>query len=258
MGGPQMKSRLSIETPEGITFSFELATPIVRALAWSVDAAAIATISYFVGKFTGAAGILSADWAAALGSAVYFFASMGYAIALEWRWRGQTIGKRLLGLRVIDADGLQLRFPQIALRNLIRAVDMLPLTYLVGGATALLNRNGQRLGDIAANTVVIREGRGKEPDFAPLEQARYNSLLPYTNLGARLRSLTDPEAAALALRALAQRDGFDPQARIEVFRDLAEYFRALAPFPESAVEGLTDEQYVRSVLGVIYHRAKAT
>lgn len=252
-----MKSRLSIETPEGIAFSFELATPVTRALAWSVDAAAIGVISYFAGRISGAAGVLSADWAAALGAAVYFFASLAYGMVLEWRWRGQTIGKRLLGLRVIDAGGLQLRFPQIALRNLLRAVDMLPLTYLVGGATALLNRNGQRLGDIAANTVVVREGRAKEPDLEPIVQARYNSLAGYTNLAARLRSRTDPEAAALALRALAQRDGFDPPARIELFRELADYFRALAPFPEAAVEGLTDEQYVRSVLGVIYQPRSA-
>src|SRR5262249_12146813 len=61
VGRAQMKSRLSIETPEGITFSFELATPITRALAWSVDAAAIGTLSFFIGRITGAAGVLSAD-----------------------------------------------------------------------------------------------------------------------------------------------------------------------------------------------------
>lgn len=253
-----MNSRLTIDTPEGIAFSYELATPVTRALAWSVDAAALASLSYFIGTATKAIGVLSTDWSAALGAIVYFFASMAYGIVLEWRWRGQTLGKRLLGLRVIDSAGLQLRFHQIAIRNLLRAVDMLPLTYLVGGAAALLSRNSQRLGDIAANTVVVREDRGKQPDFTPLEQARYNSLAPYTNLAARLRSLTDPEAAALALRALALRDRFDPAARIEVFREFADYFRSLAQFPEAAIEGLTDEQYVRSVLGVIYRRVKTT
>src|SRR6185503_8817620 len=130
---------------------------------------------------------------------------MGYAILLEWRWRGQTVGKRLLRLRVIDAHGLQLRFAQIVLRNLIRLVDMLPLLYLVGGLTALLTRTGQRLGDLAANTVVIRERQPWQPDFETLATARYNSLLGYPNLAARLRSLTDPEVAAMAIRALARR-----------------------------------------------------
>jgi uncharacterized RDD family membrane protein YckC len=252
MGGAQMTSRLAIETPEGVTFSFELATPAVRTLAWSVDAAVLGAGSTVIGKLTGGLTILSPDYAAAIGVATYFFASLAYGIVLEWRWRGQTIGKRLVGLRVIDAAGLHLRFPQIALRNLLRAVDMLPLTYLVGGLTALCNRHAQRLGDIAANTVVVRERKPQPPDLTRLDQAKYNSLLAYPNLAARLRSLTDPEAAALAMRAVALRDHFDPAARVEVFREFAEYFREVVRFPEAAAEGLTDEQYVRSALGAIF------
>jgi uncharacterized RDD family membrane protein YckC len=250
-----MKSTLIIETPEGITFSFDLATPVTRSLAWAVDAAAIGAITYCTGKLSQMAGAWSADWANALSMALYFIISMLYSMVLEWRWRGQTVGKRLLGLRVIDAQGLQLRFAQVALRNLIRAADMLPLTYLVGGMTALLSHNGQRLGDLAGNTVVIRERQPEQPDLETIAPARYNSLAGYPNLAARLRSLTDPEAAAMALKALAQRDNFEPMARIQVFGDLAGYFRGLAPFPEAALEGLTDEQYVRSVLGVIYNPA---
>jgi uncharacterized RDD family membrane protein YckC len=246
-----MNATLTIETPEGITFSFDLATPVTRSLAWAVDTAAVGTVAFFTGKLSEATGIWSADWAKALSMALYFLISMAYAIVLEWRWRGQTVGKRLLGLRVIDADGLQLRFAQIAVRNLVRAADMLPLTYLVGGVTALLSQKGQRLGDIAANTVVIRERKPEGPGLEELAPGRYNSLLEYPNLAARLRSLIDPEAGILAMRAVAQRDGFEPLARIEVFRELADYFRALVPFPQSAVDNLTDEQYVRSVLGVL-------
>jgi uncharacterized RDD family membrane protein YckC len=250
-----MNSTLAIETPEGITFSFDLATPVTRSLAWAVDAAASGALTYAGSRLSQAIGIWSADWANALSMASYFVLSLVYAMALEWRWRGQTIGKRLFGLRVMDARGLQLRFAQVALRNLVRAADMLPITYLVGGVVALLSRHGQRLGDLAANTVVVRDRRAELPDMEKMAPARYNSLLGYPNLTARLRSLTDPEAAALAIRALAHRDGFDPLARIEVFRDLADYFRTLVRFPESAIEGLTDEQYVRSVLGAIYYAA---
>src|SRR5262245_8960797 len=100
-----MNSRLSIQTPEGVTFSFELATPAVRALAWSVDAALLGAASGVISQLTGGLQLLSADYAAAIGVASYFFASLAYGIVLEWRWRGQTIGKRVLGLRVIDADG---------------------------------------------------------------------------------------------------------------------------------------------------------
>ena len=66
------------------------------------------------------------------------------------------------------------------------------------------------------------------------------------------RSLASPEAVGIAVQAIARRDGYDPAARIELFRDLAGYFRSLVEFPEAGVEGLTDEQYVRSALRVIY------
>jgi uncharacterized RDD family membrane protein YckC len=246
------RNSLTIETPEGVVFSYELATPVTRALAWAVDAAVIGAASMTAASVSQTANLLSPDWAKALGVALYFAISTGYGIVLEWRWRGQTLGKRLLGLRVIDAQGLRLQLPQIALRNLLRAVDALPLCYLVGGAASLVSRYGQRLGDLAANTVVAHERRRQAPDLDQIAPARYNSLLAYPQLAARLRSLASPDAVGIAVRAIAQRDGYAPAARMQLFRELAGYFRSLAQFPEAAVEGLTDEQYVRSALRVIY------
>jgi uncharacterized RDD family membrane protein YckC len=243
---------LAIETPEGVVFSYELATPAARALAWAVDFAAVATAGYLLGKASQMFGAISPDWASAFSVALYFFLSLAYGIALEWRWRGQTIGKRLFGLRVVDAQGLRLQFSQIAVRNLVRLVDMLPLPYLVGGIAALVTRKCQRLGDLAANTVVARESRQQQPDLEQIAPAKYNSLAAYPHLAARLRAAANPEAVGIAVRAAAQRDTYAPQARVELFRELADYFRRLAPFPDAAVEGLTDEQYVRSVLRVIY------
>jgi len=182
----------------------------------------------------------------------YFVVSTVYAIVLEWRWRGQTIGKRLFGLRVMDVHGLRLQIPQIVLRNLLRFLDMLPLFYLVGGVTAVLSRNSQRLGDMAANTIVTRERKEETPDLELIAPAKYNSLLAQPHLAARLRSLVTPEAAALAVRAVTLRDSYDARARVVLFRELAAHFRSLVQFPEEAVENLTDEQYVRSVLRVIY------
>ncbi len=89
----------------------------------------------------------------------YFVVQVGYGIACEWLWRGQTVGKRLLRLRVMDAQGLHLQFSQVALRNLLRFVDSLPAFYLVGGLVSLLNSRAQRLGDFVANTIVIRASK---------------------------------------------------------------------------------------------------
>ena len=248
------QSSLVIETPEGVAFSYELATPVTRALAWSVDAAAIGMASSMASKLGTVFGTISSDFAAAFGVILFLVISVGYGIVLEWRWRGQTLGKRVMGLRVVDAQGLRLQFPQIAVRNFLRFADMLPLLYLVGGIAALVTRKGQRLGDLAANTIVARERRWEEPDVEQVAPAKYNSLAAYPHLAARLRSLANPEAVGIAVRAASGRDGYDPVARVELFRELAEYFRELVAFPEEALEGLTDEQYVRSVLRVVYRR----
>jgi uncharacterized RDD family membrane protein YckC len=243
---------LEIETPEGVVFSYVLATPVARSFAWAIDAAAIGTLCYLADRVVANVGNVSQDWAGALTAILYFVAQTGYGMILEWRWRGQTLGKRLFRLRVIDAQGLRLQFSQVAIRNLLRFVDSLPLLYLIGGATAMLNARYQRLGDMAANTVVAREPVWEEPDIEELAPAKYNSLAAYPNLAARLRSRVEPEAVGLALTALGQSTGFEASARLKVFRELAQYFRGLVAFPEEALDGLTDEQYVRSVLRVVF------
>ncbi|MEI9970964.1 MAG: RDD family protein [Ignavibacteriota bacterium] len=86
-----------------------------------------------IGEIARLVGKVNADVASAVSVVGFFVISVVYAIVLEWRWRGQTIGKRLFGLRVMDVHGLHLQFPQIAIRNLLRVIDMLPFLYLVGG-----------------------------------------------------------------------------------------------------------------------------
>lgn len=243
---------LLIETPEGVTFSYELASPVVRGFAWVIDALVLGGISYAVGKLSTLLSVVSRDWAAGIGTVSFFALSIAYGIFCEWRWRGQTIGKRLFGLRVIDSHGLRLRLSQVVLRNLMRLFDSLPLFYLVGAAASLCSRNLQRLGDLVANTVVVRERRWEDPDIERIAPAKYNSLLAWPHLAARLRAMAEPEAVAMAVRAVTRRDGYAPAARIELFRMLAEHFRSQVVFPEAALEGISDEEYVRSVLRVIY------
>jgi uncharacterized RDD family membrane protein YckC len=246
------QSALIIETPEGVTFSYELATPVIRAFAWVVDATVLGGIAYGISQVTSLLRMVNPDWAAGLGAISFFVLSIVYGMFCEWRWRGQTIGKRLFGLRVIDSHGLRLRLSQVALRNLMRLFDSLPLLYLVGATASLFSCNLQRLGDLVANTVVVRERRWEDPDIERIAPAKYNSLLAWPHVAARLRSVAEPEAVAMAVRAVTHRDEYDPVARVELFQSLAEYFRSLASFPPSALEGISDEEYVRSVLRVIY------
>jgi hypothetical protein len=170
----------------------------------------------------------------------------------EWCWRGQTVGKRLFHLRVMDAQGLRVQFSQIAIRNLLRAVDMLPLFYLLGGVVAWFSPKTQRLGDLAASTVVIRTPKIEQPDLEQIAAGKFNSLRQHPHLEARLRQKISPVEARLALQALLRRDEFEPVSRAELFARLGGHFRALVEFPPEAVEGITDEQYLRNVVDVIF------
>ncbi len=246
---------LRIRTPEGITFSYHLAGPASRMLALLIDFTCAAGATSVVGRGVSLLNVFNADAAKAIYIVLYFLISVGYGIALEWLWRGQTIGKRVLRLRVMDAQGLHLQWSQVVLRNLLRFVDALPVLYLMGGAVSMLTRNGQRLGDLAANTVVIRTIKIADPDVTQLVRGRFNSMLAYPHLCARLRQRTLPAAAGVGLEALTRRDEFDPLARVELFSEIAAHYRSVVEFPPDAVEQISDEQYVRNAVEILFQTA---
>jgi uncharacterized RDD family membrane protein YckC len=245
-------SALLIKTPEGVTFSLSLAGPIARFLAWVIDFLTIAVLTSALGSILGVLGVIDSNFAAAVFTLGYFIISFGYGIFLEWSWRGQTLGKRILHLRVMDAEGMRLHFDQIVTRNLLRVVDLLPAFYFAGGAACWFSRKCQRLGDLAANTIVIRTPGIAEPDLDQLLAAKFNSLRQYPHLAARLRQNVSAGEAAMTVQALMRRSEFEPAARVELFGRLASHFRTKVVFPAEATEGLADEQYIRNVVDVIY------
>jgi uncharacterized RDD family membrane protein YckC len=251
-----MRGRLEIRTPEGIAFALPLAGPVARVLALAIDTACVFAASIATGMLLGFLGLVSADMAQALGTLSFFVIQMGYGMTAEWLWRGQTVGKRMLKLRVVDASGLSLRLHQVVLRNLLRFVDALPMFYAVGGAAVLCSRHCQRLGDFAANTVVIRLPKVSEPDLDRLIGGKFNSLRAYPHLVAQLRQEVSPDEAAVALQALMRREEMVDRSRVELFGALADHFREAVVFPPECAEGIGDEQYVRNVVDVLY-RTKA-
>jgi len=245
-------STLQIRTVEGVVFSQQLAGPVTRFLAWFVDLLCIGLLMWAVGWLSMLVGFLSWNFAGAFSTLVYFVISIGYGIACEWGWRGQTIGKKLFRLRVVDFEGMRLQFNQIVTRNLLRFVDSLPVVYFVGGLACWFSPKCQRLGDLAANTVVIRNPHVTEPDIEQLVAGKFNSLRQYPHLAARLRQNVSPGEAAVALQSLVRRDEFDPVDRVELFAELAGHFRAKVQFPPEATDGIADEQYLRNVVDVIF------
>jgi uncharacterized RDD family membrane protein YckC len=243
---------LVIRTPEGVEFALPLAGPFSRMLAYAIDLAVIATLSTLLSRLLAPLNLFGVDAAEALGTVLYFALTLVYGAASEWLWRGQTVGKRLFGLRVVEASGLRLEPSQVIVRNLMRFVDLLPAFYLVGATACVFSRRRQRLGDLVAGTVVIRTPRLTEPDLDQLRGSKYNSLAEQRHLAARLRQKISPEVARVALEALLRRAELDPASRLAMFHQLADYFRSLVAYPPEAVEQLSDEQYVRGVVEVLF------
>jgi uncharacterized RDD family membrane protein YckC len=158
-----------VATPEGIELTLHLAGPVPRALAWAIDFVLRIGVVFVVqlaalplGK-TGI-GVVLLTW---------FVVEWLLPAWFETFWQGQTPGKRAFNLAVLNDDGTPVRWPAALTRNLLRAVDFLPLAYGIGLVTMLSNRDFKRLGDLAAGTVVVyqteRKAAAKElPQAAPV------------------------------------------------------------------------------------------
>jgi uncharacterized RDD family membrane protein YckC len=163
MQGPD---EVRIETPEQIDLALEPAGLGSRFYAWFIDVLIWAGVLLLVGLLgavlLGLLGVApSAEWLQgmmlALIGAFGYATILGYDIFFELRWNGQTPGKRVAGLRVMREGGAPVDFRSSCVRNLLRPVDYLPGFYLFGGLLVLLTARRQRLGDLAAGTLVIRE-----------------------------------------------------------------------------------------------------
>lgn len=250
--------QLLIRTPEGVEFPMRIAGPVTRFFALVIDRVVVSLASVVVTSVLAMVGLFNMDLFQAVAAVLGFAIAIGYPIAAEWRWRGQTLGKRVLNLRVIDVQGLRLQFSQIVVRNLLRFFDEFPLGFsLVGGMSHLISMRGQRLGDLAANTVVIRHIQTKEPDLDRLLPDKYNSFREYPHLTARLRQYVSPHEAGVTLNAVVRRDSLDDAERMRLFKMMADRFRELVKFPQEAIEGLSDEQYVRNVVDILFRNAGA-
>jgi uncharacterized RDD family membrane protein YckC len=247
---------LSIRTPEGIAFDLLLAGIVPRFNAWMIDVIGVLVLSSVSSKVLGLLAVLPGLQLFLL-PILYFVFWIGYGIFFEWIWRGQTPGKRLFALRVMDVEGLRLQFSQVAIRNILRAVDALPAFYLLGGIVCCLNKKCQRLGDIAANTILVRFPRLDRPQFGDLLGNKYNSLRAYPHLEARLRQAISPAEAALALEALRRTQTLEPNASVRLFEDLAAHFKQRVEFPPEATEFVSPEQYIRNVVDIIYRPLRA-
>lgn len=221
----QLDATHRVLTPEYVEFDFVLAGMMSRFLAWLLDTLCTVVLAVGLGLLVQLLAMLEvlvtsgAGLATATFFVLWFLVDWGYFILLESIWSGQTIGKKVLGLRVIQESGVRVGFYQSVLRNLARPVDRLPLLYLVGGVCALFSESQQRLGDLLAGTIVVRERRLKIP--ASLSRPEGDtSLLSEPDFRARVARLTTEEETALFSAAM-RREELSMEARLTLFAALA-------------------------------------
>ena len=264
-GGPGAAPVQEVRSPEQVALHFPVAGPGTRILAYSVDFAVLLLVQIAAFTLLALATPLTQrlrEWLAPLvegdgaveaadfGGALVFLSlfviaqlviELLYFVLSERLGGGRSLGKRAIGLRVIGADGLPLTLRASLVRNLLRAVDVLPAGYFVGLVTMVVTSRGQRLGDLAADTVVVRVDDAATADAAdddePIDASFRFSHAQLAAVGGAERRLIrqtlrrvaelDPDAAEAALgrsvEVLRTRLGYEP---VEAARRRA-FLRAL-------------------------------
>jgi len=159
--------KLTIETPEQTSLEFPLAGVGSRCMALLLDTLIqfivflilillLALFRYVSPSSANGLG-LGGLWAQAIIYFAIFLIYYGYFAFFESIWNGQTPGKRVAHLRVIQESGRPLQVWQAFARNLMRIVDSIPFCYAIGMTSMLISKQNRRLGDFVAGTVVVHE-----------------------------------------------------------------------------------------------------
>jgi uncharacterized RDD family membrane protein YckC len=237
-----------VRTAEHVGISYEVAGIGNRVLAAFLDVVFIGII------VVGAAFIVlrailpelslsvSADFTivAILIVALYLLAPFAYWVALETLWNGQTLGKRIVGIRVLRDDGSPVGFFAIATRALLRILDLVPVLLPVDLVLMVVSRKAQRLGDLVAGTVVVKAR--VERDFSKL---RTHAGAPATDLTVRALS---GEAQRLVREFALRERTLKPAARAEVARAIARSVRPAIPESSSVPD---DVEFLRAVAAAL-------
>ena len=230
-----MDERYNVATPENISFSYDVAGIGSRFMAAFVDSFVYFVIAIGVSILYGQVNnrITNPALSSTL-EAIYigftFILYWAYYILFELLWGGQSPGKRLVGLRVVRIDGTPAAPGQIIIRNIMRLVDLFPAFYATGLVTMFLNSQSRRLGDLAAGTLVVREG-GKvslaqlAPSLTPAiqlsEQASADAAaLPIHRLDRDRRNLVREFIARRASMAPSQRSALSMQIASSVAQQM--------------------------------------
>lgn len=203
---------LIIETPERVPLHFALASIGNRFIACAIDHAiqigallALVVLFSIIASFADLGDRITSapKWVIALLIILIFLLMSGYFAFFEWVWQGQTPGKRWMKLRVIREDGRPISFFEATVRNLLRDFDIMPLPfYSIGLITVFLTNRDQRVGDLVAGTLVVRERAAEAPVFAevfasPVSDPAMRRSFPSLDFVADVNQLTEQEVSVV-------------------------------------------------------------
>jgi uncharacterized RDD family membrane protein YckC len=215
-----------VATPEGVEITLRVAGPVPRALAYALDLLLRGAVMFAL--------IIAVSTLGNFGSAVLlltaFLLEWLYPVFFEVVWAGATPGKRAIGLIVLNDDGTPVGWPASLTRNLLRAIDLLPFLYFVGFCTMVMNRDFKRLGDLAANTLVVY--RDEKPAAASIPEA-------------------EPVAPSISLTLTEQRTLLDFSERAN--RLTAERAAELAEFVAPLTNDRSGAAAVNHIVGIANH-----
>lgn len=235
----QLEDRLSIETPEGVSIEVTLAGLASRFGAAIIDLLIQGGLLLAVTLALGLAGSsVSADFSVfvmGIGTLVVGGIVIGYYVVFEALNGGRTPGKAAFGIRVATTDGTPLSLGAVTLRTLMRLVDFLPAAYAIGAIAISTSARNQRLGDLVANTVVVRDRKPAAASPVPLETGEAR--------GWDVATVTSDEVE-LVRRYVERRKELAPDAKAQLASELAGRIRPKV----RGGEDLTDEEFLVQLL----------
>jgi uncharacterized RDD family membrane protein YckC len=238
------RAQRGIVTPEAVLLEFETASVGSRVLAQLVDIGIRVLGLYAVAIGIGvASGTIDDSGVVILLVIAIFLLLFGYPAILETVWNGQTVGKRAVGLRVVTVEGAPVRFRHAAIRSLLAVVDFfLPPVGVAATLSVLLTRRNQRLGDVFAGTIVLRERTGAAfpipVSFPPLPG--YEAYTRTLDVGA-----VTPQQYALIRSFLIRVNTLLPEARVRLALGLAN--PVATAMGHTPPPGVTPEAFLVSV-----------
>jgi uncharacterized RDD family membrane protein YckC len=165
--------QLNIDTPELVAIEMPLAgigsrfiALLIDTLIWGAGLIVLALVLWAFQPALQAFSNLSYQWTVAIFTLSLFLLNWGYFTLFEAFWHGRTPGKRVARIRVIQQSGRAIGIFESMARNFIRYVDQIPFFYAVGVIAVFATRQHQRLGDLAAGTLVVRDREQETPLWA--------------------------------------------------------------------------------------------